>query len=133
MTTICTAGILLVLQPLLPIVLPATIPTDKIRLQCTPRTFRVVPGEPMRLELTVRADSAAPVVFHVPSDSRLKLRALEKLPVRRSREGDIVHQRVVVWQGLLPGTVRMKTLSVQTRGRKLLLPEVTITIRDPAP
>ena len=63
---------------------------DNVRLQCTPRTFRVVPGEPIRLELTVRADSAAPIRLFVPDDPRLKLRALEKLPVRLTRDGCFV-------------------------------------------
>ncbi len=63
----------------------------------------------------------------------LKLRAIEKLPVRRTRDGVIVHKRVVVWQALEPGTVKIKTLSVETKGQKLLFPEITITVRDPGP
>ena len=128
-----TSGTLLVLPAVLVTFLPATTPPDNVRLRRTPRTFRVVPGEPMRLELTVRADTAAPIRLFVPGDPRLKLRALEKLPVRRTREGVIVHRRVVIWQGLEPGTVKIKTLSIETRGQKLLLPEVTITVRDPGP
>ena len=107
--------------------------TDNTRLECTPRTFDVVPGQPMRLELTVQSDSAAPIRLQIPGDRRLKLRALEKLPVRRTAEGVIVHKRIVVWQGLEPGTITMKALSVETQGRKLLFPEVTITVRDPGP
>lgn len=109
----------------------ATMAGERVQLECTPRTFRVVPGEPMRLELTVQADSAAPIHLHVPGDPLLKLRAVEKLPVRRTRDGLIVHRRVVVWQGLEPGTVTMKTLSVETKGQKRLFPEVTVTILDP--
>jgi hypothetical protein len=110
-----------------------TMAAEKTRLECTPRTFRVVPGEPMRLELTVRARSAAPVRFHVPGDPLLKLRALEKLPVRRIPEGVIVHKRVVVWQALEPGSVKIDRLLVETKGQKLLFPEVTIAVRDPGP
>ncbi len=110
-----------------------TMAVESARLQSTPRTFRVIPGEPMRLELTVRADTAAPIRLHIPSDPLLKLRAIEKLPLRRTREGEIVHKRIVVWQGLEPGTVKIDALSVETRGQKLLFPEVTITVRDPGP
>ncbi len=112
---------------------PAAPATDGVRLDCAPRTFDVVPGQPMRLELTVQADSAAPIRVHIPGDRRLKLRAVEKLPLRRTPEGVIVHRRIVVWQGLEPGTITMKALSVETQGRKLLFPEVTITVRDPGP
>ena len=110
---------------------PAMVAEKDARLECTPTAFRVVPGEPMRLELTVRADTAAPIQLHVPRDPLLKLRALEKLPVRRTPEGDIVHKRVVVWQALEPGSVKIDGLSVETRGRKLRFPEVTIVVRDP--
>ena len=59
--------------------------------------------------------------------------AVEKLPVQRTTEGVIVHQRVVIWQALEPGAVKMKAISVETRGRKLLFPEITITVSDPGP
>jgi hypothetical protein len=95
--------------------------------------FEVVPGEPIRLRLTVYADAAIPLRWHIPDDRLLKLRAIEKSPVRRTREGVVVYQRVVVWQGLEPGTVTIKTLSVETKGRKLSFPIVSITIRDPVP
>lgn len=130
---IFTTGTLLVLQAVLAAIVPATMPTNNVRLQCTPRSFRVVPGEPMRLELAVLADTAAPIRLFVPRDPRLKLRALEKLPVRRTRDGVIVHKRVIVWQGLEPGRVKINALSVETRGQKLLLPEITITVCDPGP
>ena len=111
----------------------ATVAQERVRPECTPRTFRVVPGEPMRLELTVRADSAASIRLHVPGHPSLKLRAFEKLPVRRTPEGVIVHKRVVVWQALEPGLVKIDKLSVETRGRRLLFPEITIAVRDPGP
>jgi len=87
----------------------------------------------MRLQLTIQTDSAAPFRLHVPNEPLLKLRAIEKLPVRRTREGVVVYQRVIVWQGLEPGTVKIKTLSVQTKEQKLRFPEITITVRDPNP
>jgi hypothetical protein len=115
------------------IFVPVTMAEEKLRLGCTPQTIQVVPGEPLRLRLTVHADSAVPLRWHVPHDPRLKLRAIEKLPVRRTREGVVVYERVVVWQGLEPGTVAIDTVSIETEGQKLLFPQVTITIRDPTP
>jgi len=111
---------------------PATVAAETVRLQCSPRTFRVVPGEPIRLELTVRAHSAAPIRVHVPGDPLLKLRAFEKLPVRRTPEGVIVHKRVVIWQALEPGLVKIDKLSVKTKGRTLRFPAVNISVRDPS-
>ena len=130
---ILATGALIALFALTAVPVAETMAEERVCLQCTPRTFHVVPGEPMRLELTVRSDSAAPIRLHVPGDPLLKLRAVEKLPVRRNREGEIVQKRIVVWQGLEPGTVKVKNLSVETRGQNLLLPEVTITVRDPGP
>ena len=107
--------------------------SDPVRLDCGPRSFRVVPGEPMRLELTVRAVSADPITWHVPSQPQLKLRAIEKFPVRRTDDGVVVHRRVLVWQALEPGTVKLKALAIETRRSKWLFPEVLITVRDPGP
>lgn len=111
----------------------AAMADEQVHLNCEPRTFRVVPGEPVRLQLTVKADSAAAVHLHIPADPLLRLRAVEKLPVRRTGEGLIVHQRVVVWQALEPGTVTMSDISIETQGRKRRFPEVTILVSDPGP
>ncbi len=108
-----------------------TMAQENVRLDCAPRTFQVVPGEPVRLELTVQADSAAPIRMHLPADPLLLLRAVEKLPVRRTPEGILVHKRVVIWQAFEPGTVKMKAISLETQGRKRLFPEITILVRDP--
>jgi hypothetical protein len=104
---------------------------ENVRLACEPRTIQVVPGEPVRVELTIEADSAAPLRMHIPADPLLVLRAVEKLPIRRTKEGVIVHKRVVLWQALEPGTVTMHAISVETQGRKVLFPAITITVRDP--
>ena len=126
-----TRDALLVLLVLTFVFAPTALAEEKVRLECAPRTFRVVPGEPVRLEVTVRANSAEAIRLHLPGDPLLKMRALEKLPVRQTPEGVIVHKRVVVWQALKPGLVKVDKLSVETKGRKLLFPEVTITVRDP--
>ncbi len=104
---------------------------EHVRLACEPRAVTAVPGEPIRVQLTVQADSAAPLRFHIPADPRLHLRAVEKLPVRRTPEGVIVHQRVAVWQGLEPGTVKMNAITVDCGGRKWRFPELVITISLP--
>ena len=109
----------------------ATVAEETVRLECTPRTFRVVPGEPMRVELTVHADSAAPIRVHIPADPLLLLRAVEKLPVRRTNGGVIVHRRVVIWQALEPGAVKMNAITVETQGRKRRFPEISISVSDP--
>jgi hypothetical protein len=106
---------------------------ENVRLSIAPRTVQVVPGEPVRLELTVQAASAAPVRWHVPADPLLVLRAVERFPVQRTTEGVIRHKRVVIWQAVEPGAVKMKAISVETGGRKLLFPEITITVSDPGP
>ena len=110
-----------------------SVASDQVRLECAPRSFRVVPGEPMRLELTVRAVSADPITWNVPSLPRLKLRAVEKFPVHRTDDGVVIHRRVLVWQALEPGTVKLKALSIETRRSKWMFPEVSITVRDPGP
>jgi len=106
---------------------------ETVRLACSPRTFEVVPGEPVRVELTVETDSAAPIRLHVPADPLLRLRAVEKQPLRRTKEGTILHKRVVLWQALEPGSVRIDAISVETRGKQFRFPAITITVRDPGP
>jgi len=130
---IVTTGLLFLLPAPLVAGAAAPTPTDHVRLDCTPRRFHVVPGEPVRLELIVQADSPAPLRWHVPANPSLKVRALEELPVRRTPNGLIVQRRVVIWQGLEPGTLRIKNLAVETGGSKLAFPEVTIIIRNPGP
>ncbi len=125
-----TAGPLVLLVLLL-LSTPRTMAQDDVRVDCKPRTVRVVPGQPVRLELTIRALTAVPIRLHVPADPQLVLRAVEKHPVRRTRKGIIVHKRVIIWQALEPGTVKVNAISVETRGRKRLFPEVTITVSDP--
>lgn len=122
-----------VLLLLLLLFAPAALARENIRLAVEPRRVQVLPGEPVRLELTVQADSAAPVRWRVPADPLLVLRAVEKLPLQRTQGGVIVHKRVVLWQALEPGAVAMKAISVETQGRKLLFPEITITVSDPGP
>lgn len=112
-------------------VLPCAMAGEDLRVTCSPRTFEVVPGEPIRVELTVEAHSAAPVQWHLPAHSLLHLRAIEKHPVRRTPAGAIVHKRVVIWQALEPGTVKLSALFVEAQGRRLSFPEITIVVRDP--
>lgn len=106
---------------------------DRVRLTCTPQSFQVLPGEPIRLLLTVQADAALRFRWHVPDEPLLQVRAMENLPVQRTPQGLVVYQRAIVWQGLEPGTVRIKALAIETRNQKTRFPEVAITVRDPIP
>lgn len=126
-------GFLRVLQVLLLLFAPVAVAQGNVGLSCEPRVFTVVAGEPVRVELTVRADSAEPIRLHIPADPSLVLRAVEKPPVRRTKEGVIVHKRVVIWQALAPGAVKVDAISVETKGRKLLFPEITINVGDIGP
>ncbi|NQU69473.1 MAG: hypothetical protein HQ514_02920 [Rhodospirillales bacterium] len=128
-----SSAVSLVLLPLLLLFVPVTMAQENVRLACAPRTFQVMPGEPMRLELTVQADTAAPIRLHIPADPLLVLRAVEKLPVQRTNEGVIVHRCVVIWQALEPGAVKISAISVKTQGRKRRFPEISITVSDPGP
>jgi hypothetical protein len=112
---------------------PLALAEENVRRLCAPRTFQVVPGQPIRLVLTLRADSAAPIRLHLPADPLLILRAREKFPVQRSQAGVFIHKRVIIWQALEPGMVKMKSIAVETQGRKLFFPELTIYVRDPRP
>jgi hypothetical protein len=127
------AAVSLALLPLLTLSARVAVARESVRLCIEPRAVQVVPGEPVRVELTVQADSAEPVRIHVPADPLLLLRAVEKLPVRRNQEGVIIHKRVVIWQALEPGAVKMHTVSAETGGRKLRFPEIIITVNDPNP
>ena len=112
---------------------PAVMLADDVVLECQPRTFDVLPGEPIRSTLTVRSPSAAAFRLHVPGHPLLKLRATEKWPVKRDPTGTIIYKWIVVWQGLEPGTATVSDLSVKTKKQTRRFPKVTITIRDPGP
>lgn len=96
-----------------------------------PREVEVLPGEPIRVLVSARSNSAANIRFHIPPHASLKLRALEKLPVQRSAEGGVVYRRMIVWQALEPGVFKINGLSVETKGRKLPFPVVVVNVRDP--
>jgi hypothetical protein len=108
---------------------PAT--AQEPHLACVPRRFEVMPGEPVRVEFSIEAHSAEPIHLRIPADSLLLLRAVEKLPLRRTNEGTIVHRRAVLWQALEPGSVTLNAISVEIRGKEYLFPPITITVRDP--
>jgi hypothetical protein len=126
---------LAVLPPLLILLVPEALAAapKNIRLACEPRAVVVVPGEPVRVELSVQADTAAPVRIHIPAHPALMLRAVEKLPVRQDPRGFIVYRRSVIWQPLEPGPVKLDAISAEIGGRKLRFPEISITVRDPGP
>jgi len=127
------AGTLSAALALLLLPAPAAVAREAVRLVCEPRTFEVVAGQPVRAELTVEADSADPIRLRIPADPALVLRAVEKPPVRRTRDGVIVHRRGVIWQALRPGIVKLTDITVETRGQKWNFPEITIRVREAGP
>jgi len=97
-------------------------------LTCTPQTLRGVPGEPLRIELTVETERAAPVQLRVPAVSNLVLRAVEKVPVRRTKAGTFVQKRIVIWQGTEAGSITLTNLTAVFQGLEKNFPMIGITI-----
>lgn len=97
-------------------------------LTCEPKSLTGVPGEPLRVTLTVESRSAAPMVLHIPESPLLTLRAVEKFPIRLTTEKTVVQERVVIWQGLEAGTVTLNDLSAEIGGVRFPFPPVKITV-----
>ena len=98
------------------IILPAVIALSSFAAEpvitCEPCELRGVPGEPLRLEITVEADRAAPIQLRIPAISNLFLRIVEKIPIQRTKEGRYIQKRIVIWQGLEAGSTTLTNLTV---------------------
>ena len=98
------------------IILPAVVALSSFAAEpvitCEPRELRGVPGEPLRLEITVEADRAAPVQLQIPAVSNLFLRTVEKIPIQRTETGHYIQKRVIIWQGLEAGSTTLTNLTV---------------------
>jgi hypothetical protein len=81
-------------------------------ITCTPRQLRGLPGEPLRLEISVRTDRAVPIQLRIPHIDLLHLNTVEKTPVQRTKEGRYIRKRTVIWQGLEPGQIAITNLTV---------------------
>jgi len=97
-------------------------------LRCEPQSLAGVPGEPLKVRLTVESRSAAPVILHIPESPLLTLRAVEKFPLRLLKEKTIVQERIVIWQGLEAGTVTLDNLSAEIERTRFSFPPVKITV-----
>lgn len=102
-------------------------------LTVEPRELRGVPGEPLRIELTVETADAVPVRLRIPAVSNLLVRTAERVPIRRTESGRFVHQRIVIWQGLEAETVTLTNLVAETSSGRLAFPEVRITVEAVEP
>lgn len=101
-------------------------------LKCEPQSLHGVPGEPLKVRLTVESRSASPVFLHIPEVPLLTLRTVEKIPLRLSKEKMIVQERIVIWQGLEAGTVTVDNLSAEIEGKRFPFPPLQITV-EPVP
>lgn len=99
-------------------------------LKCTPQELHGVPGEPLQASLTAESRSAVPVVFRIPEAPLLSLRTVEKVPLRTAQGKTMVQERIVIWQGLEPGTVTLDNLTAEIDGKRFTFPPLKITI-DP--
>ena len=102
-------------------------------LTCEPQTLHGVPGEPLQVRLSVESQSADPVTLHIPDVPLLALRAVEKIPLHLSKENSIIQERLVIWQGLEPGTVTITQLSAEIAGKQFPFPPLEITIESVPP
>jgi len=116
-----------------PILLAGTALAGEPALTVEPRELRGVPGEPLRIELTVETVDAVPVRLRIPAVSNLLVRTVERIPIRRTESGRFVHQRIVIWQGLEAETVTLTNLIAETSSGRLTFPEVRITVEAVEP
>lgn len=103
-------------------------------LTASPRELRGLPGEPLRVELTVVTPDAQPVRLSVPSASNLVVRTVERIPVQRTSDGRFVQKYTVLWQGTASGSITLTNLTAVFRDKKAVFPAIGITIDavDPA-
>ena len=102
-------------------------------LSVEPRDLHGVPGEPMQMVLTVETADAAPVRLRVPAVSNLMVRAVERIPIRRTEDGRFVHKRIVIWQGVEAGSITLTNLTVEAGSGPLVFPDVRITVKAVEP
>ncbi len=104
-------------------------------ITCEPQTLRGVPGEPLRLTITIKTDRAHPIQLRVPALSNLLLRTTEKIPIQRTKTGGYIQKRVIIWQGISSGSIALTNLTIIAEGREVLCPDIIITVDavEPAP
>jgi len=91
---------------------------DEPTIICEPRELRGMPGEPLRLMLTIETDRITPFRVRIPAVRNLFLRAVEKIPVQRNDKGRYLQQRVILWQGIESGQSSITNLVVEFQSSK---------------
>jgi hypothetical protein len=98
------------------------------RLAVTPQELSGIPGQPLRAELTIETDSADPVQLKIPAISNLVLRAVEKIPIQRTKAGTFVQKRIIIWQGVEAGSITVTNLTAVFQGLERFFPNLGITV-----
>lgn len=98
------------------------------RLAVTPQELSGIPGQPLRVELTVETDRAEPVQLKIPAVSNLVLRAVEKVPIQRTKAGTYVQKRIVIWQGVEAGSATVTNLTAVFQTLENVFPNIGITV-----
>lgn len=111
----------------------ATALAAKPLLTCTPRELHGIPGEPLKLEVTVETDRVLPVQIRIPSVTNLVLRMVEKIPIQRTENGRYIQKRIIIWQGIEAGSTSLTNLAVHTETDILYFPAVEIAVGDVTP
>lgn len=111
----------------------ATLAAGETVLTVEPQTLSGIPGEPLRVELTVETGHAAPVQVRIPSVSNLVLRTVEKIPIQRTKTGAYVQKRIIIWQGTEAGTVTLTNMTAVFQGLEETFPNLGITINPVEP
>lgn len=104
------------------------VPAGEMVLTIDPQTLRGIPGEQLRTELTVETALAGPVQIRIPSASNLVLRAVEKIPIRRTKAGTFVQKRIIIWQGVEAGSTAVTNLTAVFQGLERFFPNLGITV-----
>lgn len=97
-------------------------------LTASPRELRGLPGEPLRVELTVVTPDAQPMHLSVPATSNLVVRTVEKNPIQRTADGRFVQKYTVFWQGTASGRITLTNLTAVFRDKNAVFPTIGITI-----
>ncbi|MDD2601291.1 MAG: hypothetical protein PHO37_19070 [Kiritimatiellae bacterium] len=104
-----------------------------VELALEPRSLSGVPGEVLRVELTVEAERAENALLRVPHTSNLVLRAIESYPVERNRHGRFVQKKALLFQGVEAGSCVMTNLLVEINGTLHPMPPLVIEVRAVKP
>ena len=81
-----------------------------------PSQLRGIPGEPLKLVITVETDRATPIQLRIPSIQHLILRTVEKTPIQRTATGRYIQERTILGQGIEAGSTTVTNVTVVFQG-----------------